>query len=337
MPDSRDNFLDLLEKVSPSLRRAFGQAIARLRSVADVRAVEDAIRRGDIEGAVDALNIGPQIYEPLRRAMEQAYIEGGEYQIQLIPEGLQAAVFMEGRSDNALQWAMINAAHDITLLSEDQKQAVRGEIVAGLSEGVHPRVVARNIVGLPEGPATRGGLLGLSTPQAEALRRARSELRGERALSKYLTRDRRDKRFDKAVKRALAEGKDTVPAAMADRMLSRYSDRMLQLRSETIARTEALASLNAGRMEGINQTIAKLGLPRDAVTKIWDATPSVRTRDSHWSLNGQRRKIDEPFESPLTGHQMQMPGDQSLSAPASEIINCRCTFRTEIDYTRIAK
>lgn len=85
-------------------------------------------------------------------------------------------------------------------------------------------------------------------------------------------------------------------------------------RSLTIARTEVHAAHEAGSYD------QALFVDPDA-TKVWLATEDVRTRETHRIADGQRRKLNEPFE--VGGGQLRYPGDPL--GPADEVINCRCT------------
>lgn len=206
---------------------------------------------------------------------------------------------------------------------------------AGQTEGRNPRATALDIVGRLNRATGRreGGILGLNSAQTDAVIRARAELlSGDAAqMRNYLTRARRDKRFDRIVEKAIKEGRP-VAKADVDRIVGRYKDRLLALRGETIARTETLAGLNAGKEEGIRQLIDAGKVQRSQVKKIWRATGDDRTRDSHLALNGVEAGLDEPFISPLTGAQMMFPHDTSRGAPASEVIGCRCYYELKIDY-----
>jgi hypothetical protein len=218
---------------------------------------------------------------------------------------------------------------------EDTREAIRAAVEAGAAEGRNPRATALDITGRINRATGRreGGILGLSSPQTDAVIRARQELlSGDPAqLRNYLTRARRDKRFDRQVLKAIKDGKP-LPIGEVDRITGRYKDRLLQLRGEMIARNETLAGMNAGKEEGIRQLIDSGKVPRSAVKKRWRATGDDRTRDSHMALNDVEVGIDQPFVSPLTGAQMMHPHDVSRGAPASEIIGCRCFYEIKIDY-----
>ena len=69
----------------------------------------------------------------------------------------------------------------------------------------------------------------------------------------------------------------------------------------------------------------KLGVQ---LTIEWQATLDGRTRHDHRMMHGQRRNVDEPFETP-DGFKIMWPADcssGSSDAPQSEIWNCRCTL-----------
>lgn len=87
-----------------------------------------------------------------------------------------------------------------------------------------------------------------------------------------------------------------------------------EARSLTIARTEVHAAHEAGSYD------QALFVDPEA-SKIWLATEDERTRPTHRAAEGQRRRLNEPFE--VGGAQLRYPGDPL--GPADEVINCRCT------------
>lgn len=89
------------------------------------------------------------------------------------------------------------------------------------------------------------------------------------------------------------------------------------VRATTIARTEATRATNAGGLEAARQSGVVSG-------KVWLSALDPRTRDSHLAAHGQQRGLEEPFD--LGGVALQFPGDRSMSPPASETVNCRCTL-----------
>ncbi|MDO8614630.1 MAG: phage minor head protein, partial [Dehalococcoidia bacterium] len=143
-----------------------------------------------------------------------------------------------------------------------------------------------------------------------------------------LDRELRDRRFlppDSPSRLAFLEG-EPLGARRIDRMVGQYRSGLLQLRAETIARTEALRTASLARQEALAQVLEQVEMPRDRVVRVWRATQDERTRDTHAEMDGQERGLDEPFESP-SGAILMYPGDPA--APPAEVINCRCVLLHE--------
>ena len=95
-------------------------------------------------------------------------------------------------------------------------------------------------------------------------------------------------------------------------------------RAKVIARTEILRAQSTGQF-GSDIDAYDRGL---IIGKEWHSTHDHRTRDSHVSADGQVREFLEPFELVNNGTVSYMfyPRDTSLSAPANEVIQCRCFY-----------
>jgi hypothetical protein len=91
-------------------------------------------------------------------------------------------------------------------------------------------------------------------------------------------------------------------------------------RARVIARTEVIGASNRGQMAGARS----LGVPLE---KEWVATVDSVTRDSHREADGDTVPMEEPFIIGDERSEMMQPGDPS--APAAEVINCRCTVSFE--------
>lgn len=118
------------------------------------------------------------------------------------------------------------------------------------------------------------------------------------------------------VARSLAEGVEngeSIPD-LAQRVRGDFSAAG-PARAVRIARTEVVGASNLGAHVGAEES----GLPLD---KIWIATADGRTREDHAEADGQRVRLDEAFS--VGGYPMRYPGDSSMGAPASEVVNCRC-------------
>ncbi|MGD8785890.1 MAG: phage portal protein [Phycisphaerales bacterium] len=92
-----------------------------------------------------------------------------------------------------------------------------------------------------------------------------------------------------------------------------------RVRSVRIARTEMLTAVNGGTQIGYQQA----GVEK----KEWLASLDISTRDSHFDLDGEVVRVDQPFTRGTWP--MMYPGDPS--APPEEVINCRCTTIANFD------
>lgn len=95
-------------------------------------------------------------------------------------------------------------------------------------------------------------------------------------------------------------------------------------RARTVARTEVVGAYNGGLHDAF--TMLAESDPDTEYVKRWLATEDSRTRPDHVEADGQV----VPFASPFIvgGYQMMHPHDPT--APAKEVVNCRCVELMEI-------
>ena len=324
---------ELMDAYEPKFRDAFLAGINELTSKAQIGRIAEALERGDIQAALEALYIDQAAYAEFEAALQAAYGEGGATAIanagQLQDQTGARFVFRFNVRDLAAeQWLREHSSELITRIVEDQREAVRVALQEGLSRGDNPRTMALDIVGRIDNRTQRrtGGLLGLSAPQERAVANARQELTtGD--YSAYLQRAARDKRFDPVIRKAIRDDKP-LTADQVRKILGRYSDRLLKLRGDTIARTEALTALHAAQYEAVRQLVATGKVRADQVTLEWDAARDLRTRFTHIAADGQKVKFGERFN--IGGRRMLYPGDPA--GGPNEVINCRCAMRVRVNY-----
>jgi len=105
-----------------------------------------------------------------------------------------------------------------------------------------------------------------------------------------------------------------------DKMVDGYKRKMLNLRGQTIARTETLNALRAGQYDGFKSMVETGVVRDDEMTREWLPTSDNRTREDHSAMAGV---IVAGMETPFTlpdGSQGMFPGDSSL--PPGQTINC---------------
>lgn len=75
----------VLERLEPEFRAAFVQAIADVRSAAQLQTVIGHIEAGNVEAAVTALRLDPMFFDPLDRALRNAFVSGGINALSRLP------------------------------------------------------------------------------------------------------------------------------------------------------------------------------------------------------------------------------------------------------------
>ena len=321
-------------EIAPILQSGFEDAVFLARKTARATAVFNAVEEGDPADVIRAMGISEARYLlDFVEAIRAAYIKAGQTYTEALPKSISSA--MGGRFDHnsisASNWLRRYSSERVVQITTDQKKAVRLILQVGMQEGRNPRRVALDLVGRLENGKRRGGIIGLTETNARWLLNARAELESGDVgmMNNYLARMRRDRRFDSIVERARDAGR-AVSAADADKIIARYSDRLLKLRAETIARTEAAEAVGHSALESLRQATELGGFDAGRIKRTWRDAGDARTRASHDQMNGQERfGLDDPFDFPGGGSAM-FPGDGSLGAPAGELINCRCWAEEDI-------
>ena len=328
-------FQELLDRYGPKVAKAFMEAVDDLRAGADLQRLTAAIEAGDLASAVASLELDPAAFNDLLEAIRESYIAGGQGAVQTMKAPATAGVIrFDGRNQAAEAWLREHSTDLVTRIVSDQREAIRQILEANMRIGANPKTAARQIVGTVNRVTGKreGGVIGLTSQQAGYVTSARQELAsGDPAqLKHYLTRTRRDKRFDRLVQRAIND-EAPVQTDTARKAINRYEARLLELRAQTIARHETLTSLQAAKHQAYLQAVESGKLQASTVRRVWRDVGDLRVRHNHRLLDGDTVGLTEPFRSP-SGAMLMFPGDSSLGAPASETIGCRCDVNYRIDF-----
>ena len=362
--DTRRAFLRLLDDTWPGVRSEFVAAMRQARAGVDMKALEDAIARGDVDAAFRALRFDAADLFKTDTAITAALAAGGNYQMgafqyatRRAPIASRVVQSFGGRNERAERIARDLGSRLVTEVIDDTRVLIAQTIRGGLEAGNNPRRTALDIGGRIVNGKRQGGLVGLHSTQAEyvqSMRAALSPTNGvgvrrivtdpvtgaQRAVKDFWigndgtlksTLTARNKQSDAAIFRAIRDG-TTLPQTAIDRAAQGYSNKLLRQRGETIARTETLKALNAGRQEALDQLIENPNNDVQAqdVVRAWDSTGDARTRETHAAADGQVVPQGEAFT--VGGYSMMYPGDTSLGAPAGETVNCRCYSDIRIDF-----
>jgi hypothetical protein len=333
----RQRFELLVSQFEPKVRQAFFEAIDDITDNVVLREIVDKIGDGDIEGAIRAMHLDAAAFQKLDAVLRDAFNASGQSTIETMPAlrdqfGFQIVIRWNVRQPAAEQWLREHSSTLITNIVDETREVIRETFTEGLARGDNPTKTAVEVVGKKNRATGRreGGVIGLSAPQAKYVRNARRELEAsdKASLQNYMTRERRDKRFDKIELRAIANG-TKIPAATADKAVRNYSDKLLKLRGETIGLHETFAALGAAKDAAYQDQIDQGRVRAEHITKEWRHTPQENPRLQHIAMDGQKVLFNQPFVAP-DGTQFKYP--HAPGVPARHALGCKCFVNYKIDF-----
>lgn len=341
-PSLRSQIDAIAELMEPRIRDAFLNAVQGVKDTTLLSEVVKAIEAGDPSRAFAALGFNDAALRPITNMIDRTFEQGGLATVGTFPalataEGARAAFRFDVRNSRAEAWLRDQSSALVTRVTQETRVGIMNVMQGGMERGSNPRDTALDIVGRvdPQTGRRTGGIIGLSGPQERYVANAKRELADPVTASNWFTRTRRDKRFDGIVRRSIKDGV-ALDSATINRLTTRYSDSLLKLRGDTIARTETIAALNRSSHEAFAQAVDTGAIPGQAVKRVWDsAGHDGRTRSDHLQMDGQTVGMNEPFRAP-DGSLLMFPGDQSLGAPPEQTINCRCRVRMAVDWLAAA-
>ena len=333
MAISRSKMRLLLARLERPVQRAFAIAVQNAKSRAQINALVAAIEVGNIDAIMLAAGVRDGMWSGVTESIRGAYAENGAI---VLATDLPKRFAMEFDINNprAESWLRINSSQLITgNLMPEQESAIQIMLRDGMIKGKGPRTTALDIVGRMGGGGRGrgGGVIGLNEQQAKYVVNMADDLE-QLNWQRYKSRKLRDRRYDKMVKRSFDAGKP-LPEKARMKIVSRYSDRMLKHRGDTIGRTETLRAINEASDEALRQVVDEGLAPRNAVIRIWRHSFSRNEREGHLFMNAQERGLDEFFMNPLSGAMLKYPGDPM--GGAGETINCRCMIEHKIDFVAV--
>lgn len=330
---------DIKKQYGRKAARAFDDAISNVKSDVVLNRFIAAIERGDIQGAMDVLNIDETVFASLRAQVTAAYSEAGAAVIAATrfdpPNQKTAVVRWDVTNPVAEKYLRNVLGVETTDITNKTLEGVRVKLQEGYAKGQGPRQIALDIVGRVGANGKRtGGVVGLTGPQTQWVNNMRTYLQ-EGNYQKALRMSRRDKRFDRTILKAIREERPLTTSQIS-KMTARYSDRLLKLRGDTIGRTETAQAVEQARFDGLRVGMEKKGYPLHYAKKEWlHGGGGMQPRDQHVAIS---RTVVDGLYTPFVmadGTQMMHPLDPN--APAEQVINCTCTAVMGVDFVRLKR
>lgn len=237
------------DRIEPRVRRAFLNAVSAMRDRINIGLLTDALELGDVDRALRAIQTTLPAH--LLRDIQDALAELTQRAAVIAEAHAAFTMSFTLVNEHAADWASRHAAELVTNISIDTRQTIRDLVTRSITEGIPPRVQARTIQ----------QVVGLTERDALAVKR----------------------RFDAMLEDA---GLNRKLIAVAERQRDRYATKLLRVRAENIARTEAIKSANMGQQLLWEQAAAEGLLDPDAMRRVWIATPDGRVCPRCESLDG---------------------------------------------------
>jgi len=308
-----DRLEALIVKMEASVRRAFREFIRMVNSEEAAKRIADLIERGDINGAMAIVDSHVERFANVLPLIQQQVGIATAAELATTASEFVLAINFDPSFPRAATMARGNRLHFIRDFTTEQRQATRLAIANAFEDGAGTFETAR---------AFRASI-GLNSQQVAWARSFEQRLR--ELDSRALQMDLRDRRYDRAIRRAIRVQKP-LGQEQIQSMVERYRARALQYRSEVIARTEAGRAASQARHESLLQMTEQTGMDPRRVIRVWHSTRDNRVRDWHASMEGQRVGIEEKFIDG-NGNHLRFPHDED--APAETTVNCRCTTTME--------
>lgn len=339
MPTLNQQLDALIKKQRPAVRRAFTDAVADIRDRVTLNRIALALRRGDIEAAIDAVGMSRAALSGMVTPLTDTYAQAGTAvtaaQTWRLPDMSRTVVRFDLANPIANEFLSEYSNNLVTNVAEESREALRVAIREGYAKGRGPFDIARDLTGrIGKNGRRTGGIVGLTEPQARYVGNMRARLAsGDPAeMRKVFSMTRRDRRLDGVVRRAIESGK---PVSQKDinRLTGRYSDRLLAKRGEDIARTETAHAVEAARMDSFKMGMEEAGIPDFAIEREWrHGGGRNNPRDGHKNFSGTKvQGAETPFVLP-SGARMMYPHDTSNGATAADVVNCTCRAVTRVRY-----
>lgn len=328
-------FAQLIADLEPTIWNGFMASVTDLQANVNWPLLLSELDRGNLDGAVAALNINEAAFAEYSAAVSNAYSVAAASTIaQIKQKGLvDIGIRFRMTDPGAQEFIQRVVAESVVGFTREQITIARQIIGAGFARGDGPRTIARDIAGRVGISGMReGGILGLDGPRAERLDKVRIGMRTPEGVKTLVIehndgslslRYKVNKATANRIIKAYREGVE-VPAA--DRAISerQYFNALLKDRADTIAETETGNAVMAARDESWRQAAVYRGLDSNRVIKTWRHIRGAGKfhRPDHLAMSGKSvTGLDTAFNFP-DGAQLRYAHDRR--GGAKHTIRCGC-------------
>lgn len=341
----------LADRLEINLARRFLEGVQNVKNSLPLKEIARLIQDGQYSAVLQIVNneLIDQGFTGFSQAVIDSYVKSGNLSAKMGVEYSAAASALRLGNASRIGQAgagvpSLNAFFNVTnpetarvlnnyrmsliqQVTVQVQNTVREELTESILDGVNPLDSARNI----------RDSIGLTSRQRKAVSNFRKALNrlnsgDSNALNEILSRKLRDKRFDATLKGLLKNNKN-LSKEQIEKMVSRYTEKYIKYRSEVIARTESIRTLNIANKQHWQSLVDEGRIPENRLERLWINTKDSHTRDAHVYLGnkygepGEGVGLNEPFIHPELGSLMY-PGDPN--GIPENTIQCRCTVFTRI-------
>ena len=331
-----------VQTLAPPLRKAYLDGFTRLRTLLD----EDLLAKLISTGGIDRLLADAATPELVGRAfakfeqqLGESIAKAGQYFMKDVPRMAPATVAGGLKAGeiavefNRLAEPVLQAVRQMqtrvmtTQVLQPVTQTIRDAAELGLQRGLGPRATARLIANsMPLAPNQLNAITNFErmlthhriwdyVPEVndegkKVWRRVLKEWRRGHPDPELLTRQLRDKRFDRTIRKMIANN-SSLSSTQVERALKIYRKHMIAFNAETISRTSALNAAKQGQRLAWETAISERGVDPNTVWKRWQTVGDDRVREEHNAMSGETVLFSEPYSN----------GEMT---PGESTFNCRC-------------
>jgi len=248
----------IADRLTPTMRRQFLEAIALAKGRIDIRALASAFDSRSyvrVAQVLEQANLAQDL-GPILRTVDRVFSAATAYTATELSSALGVPYSFDLTNPRAVAFLERYHLRLIREIDQGTREGIRQILLDSFNDGVPPLKAARRI----------REIIGLTERQSAA-------------VATY----ERDLLADGMGKRAAT--------AKADK----YAAQLLKVRSEAIARTETIRSAAEGQQAAWQDAANRGVLDRENTLRVWITSPDDRLCDLCEPMEGQEVGLDEPF------------------------------------------